>query len=312
MSIIKCTPGNKKCGQRCIPHEQKCHEHEGLKSNIKLEEKIDLEKKKSRKLINPFTEIASIKKTQKVLVPDFHREDMQSDEQQVYTVGEIKPGQIIRNYFTTDVEKSEKSGKAMGTHYGVYLGDGKIAHIKTGRKLPDGRDFVAPQSFVVESFEKAYKPNQSKWEAVDSAAPARSVEEIRQMAMNLEGAPIKYSTLYNNCEHVARAIVEGKATSTQQDAVGKFLSPIINTIVDAAVRKKIGRNEMGINARELEFAEGETPPIVAAVMEAIQGIEKQNLSKDQQVALITQILKGHIALDAIINLNPEMLNAPSS
>lgn len=286
--MIKCNPGNKPCGKRCVPHEHKCAEHgEKLKRDIGYTE--DGPTGTNRK-INPFVEIFNIPKIAKAALPgNIEKEDLQDGENNIYSVGDLKPGSVIRNYF--------KGGK----HYGVYLGEGKIAHIKTGVKLPpDGKQIFRPHHVVVESFESAHLSMQSKWEVdTEAGGETRSVDEIMEILDQIVDKPVKYSTLYGNCEHFARALVEKKAYSKQQQTVGKFFSPIIDFSSNKGIDKIVGMNRQGLDVNELaNFTEGSGQglDIVGPTIEMLSNIEKGDLSDEEQLQLVTSILKGQLAI----------------
>lgn len=127
------------------------------------------------------------------------------------------------------------------SHWGVYIGDGKIVHLSGGDNDGINGAFNSGSVFTIcgKRFNKAFVKIDNFWEVVlgcnakknngkDRKCRPRQAHEIVQNAMEMVGE-IGYNVLWNNCEHFAAFIRYGKKWSEQADTA------LVTVVVTGAV-----------------------------------------------------------------------------
>lgn len=159
------------------------------------------------------------------------------DEKTLEKYDQLKPGDLIRKNFKSD---------QMGTrqHYAVYVGkdpeSGEHMLIDTGIdwKSRDGVPYIRKRGLNWDA-----GPNDSEYEKVPEeemylaeGTRRMSGEEVVARAEKMLYNRFTYQGFDSNCEAFARAIVEGKAYSTQGDKASGFTRAVSGVVTDSLLK----------------------------------------------------------------------------
>ena len=215
---LRCTPGNKPCGKRCIPSRLKCKPtNPSTKKKIAwFGAGITATAMGTIGLV-----LADVKKNmtykgEPLRIPPDGIPDHITDA----TYDKFQPGDLVRRTFTiptvgTFLHYAVYSGKKDGEHRFFQLTNSKLNETKGGERLANE---------VLSDYELAPDP------------PFFSREEIFDRMEKLRGESFRYDPLKANCEHLARGIVTGKWESQQAGNASLLSRAVLSSIAVTALR----------------------------------------------------------------------------
>ena len=247
---VKCKPGNKPCGGRCVPIKYKCKdEKSSLAQTAPSEPMAPSPVTSGRTLKNPLIALAGVMQANGVatatatalgaatvgIVADVNRsmanpkdyhftEDGKADQKALKTYDTFSKGDLIEKvfklptgyarHFAIYAGKDEKTGQHM-----VY----EVGNPKQGWKInyaPIDGEFVTKD---VSTYRRT--PADQMYKAKDSKI--RNPKDILRDAEAMVGKEFDYHLMTDNCETWARSIVEGTGYSLQGNATTKFTRAIV-------------------------------------------------------------------------------------
>ena len=287
--IVKCTPGNKTCGSRCIKNDWKCGEDDTPEPVERTRAAVLEAKTKTKKFYKENTALVlgvvggvGIAAIAGVTYDHYKSTegwgDVKGAKDRKDIKSELKPGDMIRIQFNVlpgekgpENKAHQKLGRAPH-HYAIYTGDGKAIQYAAvgGKGIKGSRAAILESNIADEEKGTGYK-----WEKVETGSKF-SPEEIVRRAEKLKGRKVTYDIYNNNCEHFARLVVEGSARSYQSER-GKTASlKVAGALTWLMLRERDGLSKRDV-IQLMDFSE-------YSGVEAVLNKIREDLGKAGEVA----------------------------
>lgn len=182
MSNVKCNPGNKPCGKRCIGIDMFCHV--GM------------------------TKGDSVSNGLKDLAKQFKNNRIKTTDLKPTAEEDLEYGDVV-------IKPLGVPGKKKFLHYGVYIGDGRVIQLDPDVSKKTGRLRIS--NFDDAAWQKSRPPVASKKRDLDEL---KALVNDFETAAKEGRTNIKYDIVLSNCERFANLITYGVPYSSQYDELG--------------------------------------------------------------------------------------------
>lgn len=200
-----------------------------------------------------------------------------SKEERDEIYNNLTPGDLIRR-----VSQVDASGMKFEVwHYAIYMGKNpETGEHEVVHSQPQDNGIPA---IVKTTTEKSLQSDSLYEQVKDSKKENLSREEIMTRANALVGKNIKYSTLYNNCETIARNIAQNTNYSEQTEQLSGFTKVMASKVLEPLMEKLMGFKNQGIS-----------PPEIKKILDGVSSefnlnVKSENESKKRKDALDSDI-----------------------
>jgi hypothetical protein len=219
--ILKCSPGNKKCGKRCIPVEYFCKE--GMTGGVSRAEGIA---DTARNLSNNGIKLGDLKPVKE---------------------SELQYGDVVITPLSIGNNEKHKNF----IHYAVYVGNNTVIQLGPDAKNKKGE--IRTSDFDAKTWQKMRPvlPNKKR----DVAEIKKTIDTLYK-AQSEGKTEITYNMVLSNCERFANLVTYGVPYSSQYDELGHGAKLFSKGLSEKIFKGWKGKSLNEVFARTLRYKDG--------------------------------------------------------